>query len=741
MGAKRPTGSARLEEQLVSEWKRYVERRLGKAERAAEGACYLESRPCPFEGRPDFETRFVQDCVHCARVHTRIEAATPAVANAAGVIPTLGLLLRLVEEESRGVAPGPDGDAGSEESRYRSAAFLFRGLPLLHSTQDPDRIGRLLLAAAAGAFPDSVDTLLYYRVAPDANALVLAAALRLTDRSGLDDPAQSLLDLDAVEEGSGFDGALFDRLRETPLALEPDRDLLADAVFDGRTALVPSAARELRIPTILAEHLPDGPLAVLPIFGRERVHGVLVISGALGVAGWTSTQIELLGAMATQAGIALDGITLTSLARRRGAALASLLDLSRGGAAPETTDARCEAALRALVPATEAAGGLAWVRRGDDAPTLAAALGLDSEASQGMSSVAETLLAWFDADPRPLRVDSIASDPRFSGEVPDEWASVLAFPLLEEGRVVGVGLLFAVADGEGRASAAFGAEDARVAELVSLSLSLSSNRFARAEALRTSERKAHELEAQLRHAEKLAVVGERGIQVAQDIRNPVAAITGFARRVLKSLGETDANREYVEIILRETERLERILTEQIALAQLTRPRLKLENVNALVQEVLQAQSEDLVRRRVRLLKRLAPDVPNLLIDHEKMRQVLANILNHALQSVPSGGRVRLETRASMGAAQIEIAHDGPKVAGEMLDRLFVPFSMSRRYGSGVGLAASYQIVREHGGEIRARSEGDWGSIVTVYLPIRENEDRRNRPDRRGGRSERRRRPA
>jgi signal transduction histidine kinase len=144
---------------------------------------------------------------------------------------------------------------------------------------------------------------------------------------------------------------------------------------------------------------------------------------------------------------------------------------------------------------------------------------------------------------------------------------------------------------------------------------------------------------------------------------------------------------------------------------------------------------------VRLLKRLSPDVPSLLLDNEKMRHVLANVFQYALQQVPSGGRVRVETRSGDGHVQAEVAHDGPKTAGESLDRLFVPFSTSRRYAAGVGLAVAYQIVREHGGEIRARSEGDWSSILTIYLPVRENTDRRGKPDRRGGRNDRRRRLA
>jgi len=306
---------------------------------------------------------------------------------------------------------------------------------------------------------------------------------------------------------------------------------------------------------------------------------------------------------------------------------------------------------------------------------------------------------------------------------------------------VGVLCVFNKAGGTQDDPLIFDVEDARVAELIAAIAALSDSRLSQEETLRVKDRRLHEVEAQLRHAEKLAVVGERGVQVAQDVRNPVAAITGFAKRVLKSLSAKDPNREYLEIILRETERLERVLSEQVALAQMTKPRLKLENLNALVQDVLQSQAEDLVRRRVRLLKRLSPEVPTLLLDNEKMRQVLLNVLSYALHSVPSGGRLRVETRAAQGAVQAEIAHDGPKVAGEVLDRLFVPFSTSRRYGAGVGLAMAYQIVREHGGEIRARSEGDWSSIVTIYLPTRENDDRRRRPDRRDIRPDRRRKLA
>lgn len=739
MGIRKASGVARLEEQVVLSWKRYVARRIGDADRAAQGTCYLESRPCPFETRPDFESRFAKDCVHCARMQGAVERIGATPQGAASPLPTLELLIRLLEEEGRGATPAP---ADEEDGRYRAAALLLRSLPLLHASTHPRRTAHILLAAIAGAFHEEIDSLLFFEVLPESNAVGLEATFRRADLDvGIAAP-EGYLDVESLESAGAFDGSVYDRLREVAIPLDQDRDLLADAVYDGRTAVIARPGRELRLPTILVEHLPDAPAAILPVFGRERVRGFLVVSASPGVAGWTADQLELLSAMTSQAGIALESAGLLDLARRRGSGIRTLIEFAGQALKPGSTETWSEATLRALLGATTGEIGVIWWCGAGDTFSVAAAMGEPAAGERELNEVGEGIRHWFDADARPILVDDVRSDPRLPGTLPGEWGSALAVPLRSEGALRGVALVVRRSGGELSPADPFDAEDVQVAEMAAAIATLAALKDGAAETTAKSSRRVEELEAQLKHAERLAVVGERGIQVAQEIRNPIAAITGFARRVLKSVGPDDPNKEFLEIILRETERLERILTEQVSMAQMTRPRLKLQSLNALVQEVLETQSEELVKRRVRLLKRLSPDVPSLLLDNEKMRQVLANVLQYALHQVPSGGRVRVETRSGAGHVQAEVAHDGPKTPGESLDRLFVPFSATRRYGAGVGLAVAYQIVREHGGEIRARSEGDWSSIVTIYLPVRENQDRRGKPDRRGGsRSDRRRRLA
>src|SRR5882672_4443196 len=301
MGEKRAPESARVEEQIVVAWKRYAERKAQGLQRITEGACYLDPRPCPFEPRPDFEGRFVQDCVHCARMQGQVEEVQPNQENAPGVIPTLGLLFHLLEEEAKSVRREHEDGLEDEAERYRSAGFLFRSIPLMHVALTHERIGRLLLTAIGGAFAQEVDTILLFRIVSEGSALELMDCFRRADRSDPDAQPRTPSDLDAFESEGGFDGEVFESLREERLPLDPDRDLLADAVFDGRVSTVLSPQRELRLPERLVESLPEGPIAILPLYGREKVLGILVVAQAESFSGWTADQVELLSAIAAQA--------------------------------------------------------------------------------------------------------------------------------------------------------------------------------------------------------------------------------------------------------------------------------------------------------------------------------------------------------------------------------------------------------------------------------------------------------
>jgi signal transduction histidine kinase len=255
------------------------------------------------------------------------------------------------------------------------------------------------------------------------------------------------------------------------------------------------------------------------------------------------------------------------------------------------------------------------------------------------------------------------------------------------------------------------------------------------------ERRRADLASRLREQDRLAALGEMAGRVAEDARQPLASVAAFAARALRDLAEDDPRREYLEAVRREAERIESVLGEQLAYAQLEPPRLKMESLNAVVQEALRGSSELLTRRRVRLVKKLAPDLPTLLLDAARIRRVVANIVACALEAVPTGGRMRLETRRAGANVVLDVVHDRTRQAGDALEQLFAPFGAASASGSALGLSVAQQIVREHGGEIRVRSEDEWSSVFSVTLPVLDNQDRRRARDRRGVRSDRRRKDA
>jgi signal transduction histidine kinase len=258
------------------------------------------------------------------------------------------------------------------------------------------------------------------------------------------------------------------------------------------------------------------------------------------------------------------------------------------------------------------------------------------------------------------------------------------------------------------------------------------------EGVRTAERQRADLAARVRATERLAAVGELAQRVARESRNPIASISAFARRAQRELAEDDPQREYLEIVVRETERLDAMLREQLEYAQLPAGRLRMQALNVIVQEALQRVSETLVRRRVRLVRKLGSGLPELLLDESRIRRVVENIIAYSLESVPVGGRIQVSTRRVGEHVAVEIAHDGSRGAGDLLEQLFVPFSTGSGGGAAVGLGVAQQIVREHGGEIRVRGEGDWGTVFAFTLPVAGNEDRRRARERRSPRGDRRR---
>lgn len=258
------------------------------------------------------------------------------------------------------------------------------------------------------------------------------------------------------------------------------------------------------------------------------------------------------------------------------------------------------------------------------------------------------------------------------------------------------------------------------------------------ERTRRAEKRLAETQEMLLQHEKLAALGELSGKLAQEIRNPLVTLGGFARRIEHDLDPEDPQRENAALIAVEARRLEEMLDQQIEMAQAAAPRMALHQLNEVVQECVGLLRDDVLARGVLLEETYSDRLPDLLLDRQRMKQVIVNVLRSAIDSVSDGDTIRVETFRQRDRALLELAHSGEKPRGELIEEVFVPFQTPQLSGSGLGLALAHQIVKEHGGEIGVRSEGDWSAVFTIAIPIWSNRERRKLRDRRRARDRRKR---
>jgi signal transduction histidine kinase len=315
----------------------------------------------------------------------------------------------------------------------------------------------------------------------------------------------------------------------------------------------------------------------------------------------------------------------------------------------------------------------------------------------------------------------------------------VVLPLHAFGDVLGVLAVVGRAASDGGGPDRFAAEEESLLATLAGYAAVGLRNAQLAERVRGSERRQREMRAEFARVEKLAHLGELTTRLAHDLRNPAAAIRGFARRIDRALPKESPQREVARLIAREARRIEALLADPLQLARDARPRLALRSLNRIVQDAIVEAREEIQGHGVRLEEAYAEPMPELLLDAERVRLAVLNILRCVVGDARPEQALRVETLVQGERVLLEIAAAGEPPRGETVDRLFAPFGCTGQAGAGLGLSVAQQIVNEHGGEVSVRAEAEWRAIFTLSFPIQDNRERRRPGDRRGGRD--RRRPA
>jgi len=232
--------------------------------------------------------------------------------------------------------------------------------------------------------------------------------------------------------------------------------------------------------------------------------------------------------------------------------------------------------------------------------------------------------------------------------------------------------------------------------------------------------------ALLKRAEKLSYLGNVAARLAHEIKNPMTAIVTFMQMLPAKYDDEEFRKDFYAIAMEETGRINNLITELLDLAKTRELNFESINLHGLIKRMIRLVSAKSLAKKIEVAASFDPDIGSVVMDSEKMTQVLLNILSNAVEFTPERGRIKIST--NIGAEnkgsrkiRIEISDNGPGIDPAMADRIFDPYFTTKHKsdmhrGTGLGLFIAHQNMRDHGGNIEVSSHPDQGTVFLLTLP-------------------------
>lgn len=234
-----------------------------------------------------------------------------------------------------------------------------------------------------------------------------------------------------------------------------------------------------------------------------------------------------------------------------------------------------------------------------------------------------------------------------------------------------------------------------------------------------AEEAREKLEEQLRHADRLATIGQLAAGVAHELNEPLGSILGFAQLAGKDPEKSDAVAKDLERIVNATLHARTVIERLNLFARQTPQKKSPVSLNRVIEDGLYFLESRCAKAGIDLIRNLAPGLPEIVADRGQLYQVLVNLVVNAIQAMPDGGRLTIETSRSDDTVALTVTDTGTGMDEDVRKKIFVPFFTTKdiNEGTGLGLAVVHGIVAAHGGAIVVDSEVGKGSRFEVRLPI------------------------
>ena len=222
---------------------------------------------------------------------------------------------------------------------------------------------------------------------------------------------------------------------------------------------------------------------------------------------------------------------------------------------------------------------------------------------------------------------------------------------------------------------------------------------------------------QLKKTERLTAAGQLSASLAHEIRNPLASISGAAGILSRGQASSEDRAECLEILTKESQRLNKLLTNFLDFARPRLPRLQKTEPQEIVQSVAALAQHTASRQGVQLKVQVEDQGREIECDAEQIKQLLLNLVLNAIQATGGEGTVTIRSFFTMENLCIEVSDRGHGIDPQERERIFDPFFTTKENGTGLGLAIASNIAAQHGGTLTCRPNVGQGTVFRMELPI------------------------
>ncbi len=218
--------------------------------------------------------------------------------------------------------------------------------------------------------------------------------------------------------------------------------------------------------------------------------------------------------------------------------------------------------------------------------------------------------------------------------------------------------------------------------------------------------------------DRMSSLGRMAAGIAHEINNPLTGILLYSSNLFKKFSE-GPSRDGLGIIMEETQRCKKIIQGLLDFSREKKPQKIMANINQVIEKSLALMENELFIRRITVVKDLDTDIKSFLLDDNQMEQVLINLLFNAAHAIGEKGVITIRSRMQpdKNRVVVEFEDNGCGIPRDNLKKVFEPFYTTKSSGTGLGLAVSYGIIRNHQGSVKIFSEPGIGTVITLALPI------------------------